>query len=80
MAKASKRMPAVIYQLIGQLKNQSQTFSIKGFGKAMHKTPFIAAMMAKIFTKTGVATTEAESQNNTATPKTIIAQSHEGIT
>ena len=80
MAKASKRMPTAICQLIGQLKNQFQAFSIKGFGKAMHKTPFITAIMAKIFTKTGVATTEAESQNNTATPKTITAKSHKGIT
>ncbi len=73
------RTPAAIYQLIDQLKNQLQTFSIEDFGKTKHRTPFITAIMAKIFTKTGFATTEAESQNNTAAPKTIIAQSHKGI-
>ena len=80
MARASMRTTAAIYQLIDRLKNQFQVFSTKVFGIAKHRTPFIAAIMAKIFTKTGFATTEAESQNNTATPRAIIAQDHKGMT
>ncbi len=78
MAKTSIRTPEAIHQLFGQLKNQSQTFVTKDLGKTKHSNPFTAANTAKIFTKRGVATTEAESQNNTAAPKTIIAQSHGG--